>query len=65
MCKITGGGPWRAGGQAVHNLGQSELPRLLVDVSRDDYEMPVIGGIAIVENAYEETAAFRPCWPKK
>lgn len=58
MCKmlVVGlGGPGGAG--QFHSLGQSELPRLLVDVSKIILEkMPVIGGIAIVENAYEETA---------
>lgn len=58
MCKmlVVGlGGPGGAG--QFHSLGQSQLPRLLVDVGRIILEkMPVIGGVAIVENAYEETA---------
>ena len=61
MCKmlVVGlGGPGGAG--QFHSLGQSELPRLLVDVSRIILQkMPVIGGIAIVENAYEETARIQ------
>ena len=52
------GGPSGAG--QFHSLGQSQLPRLLVDVSRIILEkMPVIGGVAIVENAYEETARIQ------
>ena len=61
MCKmlVVGlGGPGGAG--QFHSLGQSQLPRLLVDVSRIIIEkMPVIGGVAIVENAYEETARIQ------
>ena len=61
MCKklVVGlGGPGGAG--QFHSLGQSELPRLLVDVSRIILQkMPVIGGIAVVENAYEETARIQ------
>ena len=61
MCKmlVVGlGGPGGAG--QFHSLGQSELPRLLGDVSRIILQkMPVIGGIAIVENAYEETARIQ------
>ena len=58
MCKklVVGlGGPGGAG--QFHSLGQAELPRLLVEVSKIIIaKMPVIGGVAIVENAYEETA---------
>ena len=58
MCKklVVGlGGPGGAG--QFHSLGQSQLPRLLVDVAKIILKkMPVIGGVAIVENAYEETA---------
>ena len=54
MCKklVVGlGGPGGAG--QFHSLGQS----LLVDVAKIILKkMPVIGGVAIVENAYEETA---------
>lgn len=61
MCKklVVGlGGPGGAG--QFHSLGQAQLPRLLVDVSRIILEkMPVIGGVAIVENAYEETARIQ------
>ena len=61
MCKmlVVGlGGPGGAG--QFHSLGQAQLPRLLVDVSRIILQkMPVIGGIAIVENAYEETARIQ------
>ena len=58
MCKelVVGlGGP--AGAGQFHSRGQSELPRLLVEVSKVILDkMPVIGGVAIVENGYEETA---------
>lgn len=61
MCKklaVGLGGPDGAG--QFHSLGRSQLPRLLVDVSRIILEkMPVIGGVAIVENAYEETALIQ------
>ncbi|MDR2056294.1 MAG: DUF362 domain-containing protein [Desulfovibrio sp.] len=50
------GGP--PGAAQFHNLGRSELlSPLLLDVGSLIIEkMPVIGGIAIVENGYEETA---------
>jgi hypothetical protein len=50
------GGPPGAG--QFHNLGRSELlSPLLLDVGSLIVEkMPVVGGIAIVENGYEETA---------
>ena len=58
MLVVGLGGPGGAG--QFHSLGQSQLPRLLVDVSRIIIEkMPVIGGVAIVENAYEETARIQ------
>ena len=61
MCKklVVGlGGPGGAG--QFHSLGQAELPRLLVEVSKIILaKMPVIGGVAIVENAYEETAQIK------
>lgn len=58
LCKklVVGlGGPGGAG--QFHSLGQAELPRLLVEVTKVILgKMPVLGGVAIVENAYEETA---------
>lgn len=61
MCKelVVGlGGPSGAG--QFHSLGQSQLPRLLVDVAKLIIEkMPVVGGVAIVENGYEETAKIQ------
>lgn len=52
--KIPGGA-----GQ-FHSLGQAELPRLLVEVTKVILgKMPVLGGVAIVENAYEETARIK------
>ncbi len=50
------GGP--PGAQQFHSIGDSSaLAPLLVDVTEVILEkMPVIGGLAIVENAYEETA---------
>lgn len=50
------GGP--PGATQFHAIGKSELlAPLLEDVTRAILEkMPVIGGLAIVENAYEETA---------
>lgn len=61
LCKklVVGlGGPGGAG--QFHSLGQAELPRLLVEVTKEILgKMPVLGGVAIVENAYEETARIK------
>ncbi len=53
------GGP--AGAQQFHSQGKAtDLPILLQDVGRVILEkMPVLGGIAIIENAYEETAVIK------
>ncbi len=52
------GGPDGAG--QFHSLGRAMLPHLLVEVGKLILEkMPVIGGVAIVENAYEETALIK------
>ncbi|MDR1659468.1 MAG: hypothetical protein LBR94_03885 [Desulfovibrio sp.] len=53
------GGP--QGARQFHSQGKAaDLPILLQDVGRLILEkMPVIGGIGIVENAYEETALIR------
>jgi hypothetical protein len=49
------GGP--AGAKQFHNFGSEELPRLLVEIGEVILEkMPILGGLAIIENAYEETA---------
>ena len=61
LCKklVVGlGGPGGAG--QFHSLGQAELARLLVEVTKVILgKMPVLGGVAIVENAYEETARIK------
>lgn len=66
LCKmlVVGlGGPGGAG--QFHSLGQSQLPRLLVEVGAIILEkMPILGGVAIVENAYEETALVRAIPPE-
>jgi hypothetical protein len=49
------GGP--KGAQQFHSFGQEELPRLLVEIGQVILDrLPVLGGLAIIENAYEETA---------
>ncbi|MEN6565810.1 MAG: hypothetical protein ABFC57_05880 [Veillonellales bacterium] len=49
------GGP--QGAKQFHNFGSEELPRLLVEIGQVLLDkLPVLGGLAIVENAYEETA---------
>lgn len=61
LCKmlVVGlGGPGGAG--QFHSLGQAELPRLLTDVARIILgKMPVLGGVGIIENAYEQTALIK------
>ncbi|MHB8757010.1 MAG: nickel pincer cofactor-dependent isomerase, group 22 [Bacillota bacterium] len=48
------------GATQFHGLGQGELPVLLPEMARVILaKMPVLGGLAIVENAYEETALVR------
>lgn len=52
------GGP--KGAQQFHGFGPGELPRLLVEIGETILgKLPVLGGIGIVENAYEETAGIR------
>ncbi len=52
------GGP--KGAQQFHGFGPAELPRLLVEIGEALLEkLPVLGGLGIVENAYEETAVIR------
>ncbi len=58
------GGP--GGAQQFHSQGKASLlSPLLHDVGQLILEkMPVIGGIAIIENAYEETALIKGILPK-
>jgi len=59
MLVVGLGGP--AGAEQFHRLGQAELPRLLVELGELLLSrLPVPGGLAILENAYEETAAILP-----
>lgn len=52
------GGP--RGAQQFHGFGPAELPRLLVEIGEVLLaKLPVLGGLAIVENAYEETALIQ------
>ena len=49
------GGP--QGAKQFHNFGSEELPRLLVEIGEVLLDkLPILGGLAILENAYEETA---------
>jgi hypothetical protein len=49
------GGP--AGAKQFHNFGSEELPRLLVEIGEIILQkLPILGGLSIIENAYEETA---------
>jgi uncharacterized protein (DUF362 family) len=48
------------GATMFHGLGQGELPVLLPEIARVILEkMPILGGIAIIENGYEETAMVK------
>jgi hypothetical protein len=52
------GGP--KGAQQFHGFGPGELARLLVEIGEVILEkVKIFGGLAIVENAYEETALIR------
>ena len=52
------GGP--KGAQQFHGFGPSELPRLLTEIGAVLLEkLPILGGVAIIENAYEETAVLQ------
>ncbi|MDU2063938.1 MAG: hypothetical protein E6713_03775 [Sporomusaceae bacterium] len=52
------GGP--KGAQQFHSFGPAELPRLLTEIGQVILDhVPVLGGLAIVENAYEETALIQ------
>jgi hypothetical protein len=53
------GGP--KGAQQFHGFGPGELARLLVEIGATILEkLPIIGGLGIVENAYEDTAVIQP-----
>ena len=55
MLVVGLGGP--KGAQQFHGFGPGELPRLLPEIGEVILRnLPVLGGLAIVENAYEETA---------
>lgn len=52
------GGP--KGAQQFHGFGPGELARLLVEIGEIILsKLPVLGGLAIIENAYEETALIK------
>jgi hypothetical protein len=52
------GGP--EGARHFHGFGPSELPDLLEEIGEVILDsLPVLGGLALVENAYEETALIR------
>lgn len=56
------GGP--LGAQQFHGFGSAELPRLLVEIGEVLLaKLPILGGLAIIENAYEETALIRAVSP--
>lgn len=58
MLVVGLGGP--AGAKQFHGFGSTELPTLLPGIGKVILDtLPVLGGIAIVENAYEETALVR------
>lgn len=52
------GGP--KGAQQFHGFGPGELARLLVEIGKVLIDrLPILGGLAIIENAYEETALIK------
>jgi hypothetical protein len=58
MLVVGLGGP--KGAQQFHGFGPGELPTLLPAIAEVILRnLPVLGGLAIVENAYEETALIR------
>jgi hypothetical protein len=58
MLAVGLGGP--KGAQQFHGFGPGELPRLLPEIGKVILNtLPVPGGLAVVENAYEETALIR------
>ncbi len=58
MLVVGLGGP--KGAQQFHGFGPGELPRLLPEIGGVLLNvLPILGGLAVVENAYEETALIR------
>jgi len=58
MLVVGLGGP--KGAQQFHGFGPGELPSLLVQIGEAILgNLPILGGVGIVENAYEETAIIR------
>lgn len=58
MLVVGLGGP--KGAQQFHGFGPGDLPRLLVEIGETLLEkLPILGGLGIVENAYEDTAVIR------
>jgi hypothetical protein len=58
MLVVGLGGP--KGARQFHGFGPTELPRLLPEIGSILLNtLPILGGLAIVENAYEETALIR------
>ena len=54
-CVVGLGGP--AGAEQFHSLGVRELPACLRDIGAILIaKMPILGGLSIIENGYEETA---------
>ena len=55
MCVVGLGGP--SGAQQFHSLGIRELPACLREIGTILIEKtPILGGLAIIENGFEETA---------
>jgi hypothetical protein len=55
MCVVGLGGP--SGARQFHSLGIRELPACLREIGTILIEkMPILGGLAIIENGFEETA---------
>ncbi|MEI6828172.1 MAG: hypothetical protein WCK54_21475, partial [Desulfuromonadales bacterium] len=58
MLVVGLGGP--KGAQQFHGFRVGELPHLLVEISETIIgNLPILGGLGIVENAYEETAVIK------
>ncbi|MDD4600843.1 hypothetical protein SDC9_15119 [bioreactor metagenome] len=57
------GGP--KGAKQFHSFGSSELARLLREIGTVlIHELPLVGGLAVVENGFEETAVISGVEPK-
>lgn len=58
MLVVGLGGP--QGAKQFHGFGSEELPRLLGEIGEVILaKLPILGGLAIIENAYEETALIK------